>query len=187
MKAVPIQLPSTGQNSKQTHTFTADNYYHALILCSTCSSTSKTRKMPSIEDRPIRAGFRRCRWPRTRHAAPLASSQLMTSKWKPTTVAINQYSQDAAVDTLVAQTIFALTLIFNPRRAVVMNRTRVECQSQSPVGSKARTETDGLTESQTRPITLPSLLTQTVKSLHFYTRSSNVKQMLQFVSGRARL
>jgi len=76
--------------------------------------------------------------------------------------------------------IFALTLIFNPRRAVVMNRTHVECQSQSPVGSKARTGTDGLTESQTRPITLPSLLTQTVKSLHFYTRSSNVKQMLQF-------
>jgi len=30
-----------------------------------------------------------------------ASSQLMTAQWNPTTTTINQYSEDAAVDTRV--------------------------------------------------------------------------------------
>ena len=70
------------------------------------------RKLPSIDDRgqtdrvttPTRAGLRRCRWLRPRHAARLAALQ-----WKPATAAIRQYSQDAAVYTLLVQTIFALT------------------------------------------------------------------------------
>ena len=69
------------------------------------------RKLPSIGDRgqtdrvttPTRAGLRRCRWLRPRHAARLAALQ-----WKPATAAIRQYSQDAAVYTLLVQTFFAL-------------------------------------------------------------------------------
>ena len=83
------------------------------------------------------------------HATPRrASSQLMTSQRKPTTMAINQYSQDAE-DTRETQ-ILALKLALNmTMQAMTITNTDAENRGQMSAGSKGR-RTDG----RTRPITL---------------------------------
>jgi len=78
------------------------------------AATNRTRQTDlarrSRSDRPHHHAH--TRWtpplPLASAAPRLAISQLTTSQWKPTTTTINQYSQDAALDTRVAH-ISALT------------------------------------------------------------------------------
>jgi len=77
-------------------------------------------KLPSIEDRrqtdrvttPTLAGLAAAAGSSEPCSTPRhANSHLMTSQWKPASTTINQYSQDAAVDTLVARTFFIIAFI----------------------------------------------------------------------------
>ena len=92
------------------------------------------------------------------------SVQVMTSQWKPTTMAINQVSYGASANTRVAQTFLhsslTLTLTVNPRRAMTVSNTRAKNQGHGSAGLKDITRRR--TERRTRPIALPFSLTWSV-------------------------
>jgi len=79
-----------------------------------------------------------------------ASSQLMTSQWKPTTTAISQYLQDAAIDTRVARIFcivfwpWPMTLTFSARLGNGHD-PYAYAKSERPVGWKDKVETNGQT------------------------------------------
>ena len=103
--------------------------------------------LPSVEDQgqthhgaaTTRARLRQCRWPWPRRTPRRASSQLMTSQWKSTSMAINQYSHDFALDTRVHHTFCAdlwpcptcMPLTFRSRTAMVMTHARVTRSSDA--------------------------------------------------------
>jgi len=126
-------------------------------------------KLPSIIDRGSRSDRPRVTTPTRaglsppvllvlaapRHTLRRASSQSVTSQWKPTTTVINQYSQDAAVDTCVAHTFlhYSLTLTCN-------------LDFQTPASYELDPYTCEIkavqTYERTRPVASPSSLTRSI-------------------------
>ena len=92
-----------------------------------------------------------------------AGSQLITSQWKPATTAINQYSQDAVVDT--GETL-SIDLCLRPMTLTSTLSTAsyghdpYTCKnlSQRQVGSTDGVKRNGQTKGRTRPTAAPCLL-----------------------------
>jgi len=106
-----------------------------------------------------------------RLASLMIMSQLMMSQWKPTTMAISQYSSDAAVNTRIAHTFLhrPLTLTYDPdfqspgelwSLLIHMQKIKVKFL-KGQLTQKIRCKT---TERRTRPIALLFPLTRSVTS-----------------------